>query len=122
VLSTRRWTPTRVILRSGELIGIKASGLIKVGTDQHWGPAGDQSCIPNHDYPAANPAFPAPKLPCWSLIARIGNGRPFAVGAAKLLPVSSGRLYLGVNSRDFWDSSGKWTVNIKIGGYPPQPL
>jgi hypothetical protein len=84
------------------------------------GPAGDPSCTPSVNYTAASSTFPAPHLPCWSLVARIGNGPVFEIGTSTLTTTTaSGRLYLGVNDGDFSDNSGNWTVNIKIGGLPP---
>jgi hypothetical protein len=62
--------------------------------------------------------FPAPQLPCWSLIARIGNGQPFEVGTSILVTATSGRLYLGVNDDSFSGNIGIWAVKIKIGGLP----
>jgi hypothetical protein len=62
--------------------------------------------------------FPAPELPCWSLIGRIGHGRPFEVGTSILITATTGRLYLGVNDNSFSANTGIWAVNIKIGGLP----
>jgi hypothetical protein len=83
------------------------------------GPAGDPSCTPSVNYAASSPTFPAPHLPCWSLVACIGNGPVFEVGTSTLTTTAPGRLYLRVNDGDFSDNSGSWTVNIKIGGLPP---
>jgi hypothetical protein len=52
-------------------------------------------------------AFPAPDLPCWSLIARIGNGRPFEVGTSTLITATaSGVLFLGINDDSVSGNSG----------------
>ena len=79
------------------------------------GPAGNPSCTPTTNYASASQTFPAPDLPCWPLVARIGSGPPFEVGTSARSP-PQGRLYLGVNDGDFSDNSGQWTVTIKIGG------
>jgi len=55
-------------------------------------------------------------LPCWSLIARIGNGRPFEVGTSIEVATTTGRLYLGVNDDSFSSNAGIWAVKMKIGG------
>jgi len=55
-------------------------------------------------------------LPCWSLIARIGNGRPFEVGTSIQIATTTGRLYLGVNDDSFSSNAGIWAVKMKIGG------
>jgi hypothetical protein len=65
------------------------------------GPGGDPSCTPAADYAAHSTQFAAPQLPCWSLIAKIGNGRPFEVGTSILNTTTAGKLYLGVNADSF---------------------
>jgi hypothetical protein len=121
VPGTRKWTPTRVIVNAGEQLGMTAAGQVYVDPAYPQGPAGDPSCTPATNYASVSQTFPAPDLPCWSLVARIGNGPPFEVGTSVLTAATGGRLYLGVNDGDFSDNSGQWTVNIKIGGLPPAP-
>ena len=81
-------------------------------------PGGDSSCRPATSYAAHSSLFPAPQLPCWSLIARIGDGQPFEVGTSILVSATTGRLYLGVNDDSFSGNAGIWTAKIKIGGLP----
>lgn len=115
------WTPTRVKLKSGDRLEIRAAGLLSIGSPKVWGPAGKPSCRPAVNDAATASSFPAPTLPCLSLIARIGHHRAFEVGTSAVVIARPGRLYLGVNASDFSGSSGSWTVNIKIGGAPPTP-
>jgi Protein kinase domain len=119
VPGTQKWTATRVIVNSGEELGITAAGQVNITPAYPQDPAGNPSCTPAANYASASPTFPAPDLPCWSLIARIGSRPPFEVGTSILIAATHGRLYLGVNDGDFSDNSGQWTVNIKIGGLPP---
>jgi eukaryotic-like serine/threonine-protein kinase len=119
VPGTQQWTNTNVTLVAGDTLGITASGQVDIGPANPVGPAGDRSCTPARDHPGST--FPAPNLPCWSLIARIGNGTPFEVRTSTLVTTASGRLYLGVNDDSFSGNSGSWTVNIKVGGLPPSP-
>ena len=65
--------------------------------------------------------FLAPGLPCWSLIAKIGqSGSIFEVGLSKTFQASaSGQLYLGVNDDYFGDNSGSWTAVITTGSAIP---
>lgn len=116
---TQEWTDTNVTVAAGDTLGITAAGQVYIDPSYPVGPAGDQSCIPERDHPGG--AFPGLSLPCWSLIARIGNGAPFEVGTSTLVTTTSGVLYLGVNDDNFSDNSGSWMVNIKLGGLPPTP-
>jgi len=116
---TRQWTDTGVTVKAGASVGISASGdayMAAAGSSQP--PAGNPACTPDQDYPAGSAGFPAPRLPCWSLVARIGDGPPFEVGTSILVSATSGRLYLGVNSASVSGNAGIWMVKIKIGGLP----
>jgi hypothetical protein len=56
---------------------------------------------------------PIPSVPAGALVARIGNGRPFAVGDQRSIRApGSGRLYLGINDDYLGDNSGEFRVNI----------
>jgi len=115
---SRKWTNTKVTVPAGDEVGITAGGQITVSPTETVGPAGDPSCTPAQNFPGG--AFPAPSLPCYSLIARIGNGPPFEVGTSALITAtSSGVLYVGINDDTFSGNSGSWNVNIKLGGLPP---
>ena len=115
----QKWTYTGVTVRSGAAIGISAAGDVYLaGAGSSQTPSGNPSCTPAASYAADSSQFPAPELPCWSLIARIGNGRPFEVGTSILVTATTGRLYLGVNDDSFASNTGIWAVKIKIGGLP----
>jgi serine/threonine protein kinase len=115
----REWTDTGVTVTSGAAVGISAAGEAYLsGAGSSQAPDGNSACKPATSYPAGSSQFPAPELPCWSLIARIGNGPPFEVGTSTLVSATTGRLYLGVNSDSFSGNTGIWTVKIKIGGLP----
>ena len=117
VPGTQEWTDTGLTVAAGDALGITAAGTVYIDPSYPVGPAGTQSCTPAQNYPGS--AFPATNLPCWSLIARIGNGAPFEVGTSTLVTATGGELYLGVNDDNFSDNSGSWTVRIKLGGLPP---
>jgi len=122
VPGTQQWTDTGVEVRAGDKVGLTASGVVNIAGDYGTfaaGPGGNHACTPARDHPADT--FPAPSQPCWSLIARIGNGPPFEVGPATLVVPGSGELYLGINDDSVSGNSGSWTVNIKIGALPPPP-
>jgi hypothetical protein len=111
---TQKWTNTKVKVTAGNLLGIAADGQISVSPTQSVGPGGDPSCTPAQNYPGK--AFPAPTLPCFSLIARIGDGTPFEVGTSSLVTTDSGVLYLGINDNSVAGNTGSWTIKIKPGG------
>jgi hypothetical protein len=116
---TRQWTDTGVTVQSGAYVGISASGDAYVAAGgSSEPPGGNPACMPEKAYSADSGRFPASQLPCWSLIARIGNNPPFEVGTSILIPATSGRLYLGVNSPSVAGDAGAWAVKIKIGGLP----
>jgi hypothetical protein len=122
VSGAQPWTDSGVEVQAGDRVGIEASGVVTIaGTYPAFaaGPGGNASCVPARDHPAA--MFPAPDLPCYSLIARIGDGAPFEAGASTLVMPGSGELRLGINDGTLTGNSGAWTVNIKFGTLPPAP-
>ena len=63
---------------------------------------------------SSNAPFPAPGLPCWSLIAKIGaKGAPFEIGTHKaFVATTSGPLFLGINDNYVADNAGAWTASL----------
>ena len=117
--ATRQWTDTGVRLAAGIVVGISATGAFTAYPAGTEGPDGDPTCLPASNYPGAAPAFTAPGLACWSLIARIGAGPPFEIGVSrKFVTHTAGELYLGINANDFAQDAGTLTVKIKKGGLP----
>lgn len=114
----QQWTDTGVTLSSGDRAVITAAGLLTGPAGQAMTPAGDPSCTPSAGYPDQSAAFPAPDLPCWSLVGRIGTGPVFEVGTAAQVTGTAGRLYLAVNEPGATGDSGSWTVDITLGGAP----
>lgn len=134
------WTDTGVTLRAGDRVGITAGGQLTIiaGAASPGAaspaistvdaiahsvtvtPAGDTSCTPAA-LPGRSSDFPAPQLPCWSLVGRIGGGPAFGIGTSTEVTATAGRLYLAVNKPASTASTGSWTVNIKRGGMPSPP-
>jgi hypothetical protein len=112
---TQAWTDTGIALHAGHWVRITASGQLLIGPANGESPAGDPSCTPATIFPAQSAQFPAPVLPCWSLIARIGSGAPVEVGAAQIT-ATSGELYLGVNASTFPANAGSWAAAITVSG------
>lgn len=116
VSAAQAWADTGVTVQAGIRLKITATGTVHVTATNAEGPAGTPSCTPTSAYPGISPAFLAPTLPCWSLVARIGSGAPFEVGSATSITTTAGRLYLSVNDNYFGDNTGSWTADIKEGG------
>jgi serine/threonine-protein kinase len=112
VPATTQWTNTGVTVTAGYELGITASGTVTIGSSA-FGPDGDAACTPKPTFPLGTDA------PCYSLIARIGNGAPFPVGTSALVTPGGGVLFLGINDDSFSGNAGSWTARIKLGGLPP---
>jgi hypothetical protein len=118
VPGSQAWTDTGIALHAGDRVSITASGQILVGPANGESPAGDPTCTPATNFPTQSAQFPAPSLPCWSLIARVGSGAPVEVGTATQITGSSGTLYLGMNASNFPANAGSWAADITVGGPP----
>ncbi len=107
---TQPWTDTGVNLSSGSTVYMRADGIVWMasGPAVPYNPDGLSTC-------KAGQGSPGPGLYCYSLVGRIGNGKPFQLGSISSFSVStSGRLYLGVNDNVFSDNSGSWFATIII--------
>jgi MYXO-CTERM domain-containing protein len=116
--TTKPWTNTGVTVKTGETITVSASGEIHFGPPpiDHITPAGKPpaACA---DLIAREPQrpFPAPGLPCWSLVARIGTEKPVLVGTrTSFRATSDGELQLGVNDNRLEDNIGSWPIALSV--------
>lgn len=123
------WTATGIDVSEGSQISISATGQVNMAADGHIPPMPPSGFPPDCTaaaklYGAVVRPFPAPQLPCWSLIGRIGdNGAIFEVGTGSTVQArQSGQLYLGVNDSFFDDNSGTWTANVQVSGPQPGPI
>ena len=112
VPASQPWSATSIRVSAGDTISISAMGAIYVGRLKYASPLGQpwSACSSG----GLGGPFPAPGLPCWSLIGRIGElGVPFEVGSSVTLKAqTSGTLYLGVNDNYFPDNRGAWNASI----------
>jgi hypothetical protein len=109
VRAAERWTNTGVSLRAGDVVRIESAGKVQLSADlaDTYGPGG---AGPGRRAPSA----PMPDLPAGGLIARIGNSRPFFVGADPTVRANaSGQLYLGVNDDYLADNRGEFRVKVE---------
>jgi hypothetical protein len=108
-------------VKAGDKITISASGKIQfqggnTKTTRKIGPEG----IPTGPQcqriarQVSRAAFPVPRLPCYSLIGKIGaNGKPFEVGAKiKKTVTTTGALFLGINDNYVGDNAGTWFATV----------
>jgi hypothetical protein len=104
-----QWTNTGISVSRGQMLRFESSGEIRLsfnGNDVAR-PAGALSG-------RMTPQTPMPSIIAGALIARIGNGQPFAIGdQTQALGMSGeGRLFLGVNDDHVADNSGNFVVRI----------
>jgi hypothetical protein len=106
VNSQRQWTPTGVALNRGERFMVTASGEISIrGAD---GPRSSPAGTGQTD--AANPM---PGESTGALIGRIGNGRPFMLGADSTISApAAGPLFLGINDSHVADNHGSFQAEV----------
>lgn len=104
-----QWTNTGISVSRGQMLRFESSGEIRLSTngDDVARPAGALSGRMSQQ--AAMPSIMA-----GALIARIGNGQPFAIGdqTQPLGMSGEGRLFLGVNDDHVADNSGNYVVRV----------
>jgi len=118
VPSKQTFTDTGLTVNKGDTITIRAAGTVQFqsGRKQTTTPAGrpwTTACLAIARAASDSP-FPAPGLPCWSLIAKVGTkSAPFEVGMQKtFVAPTSGSLFLGINDNYVADNAGAWTASL----------
>lgn len=110
------WMDTGIVVQAGEVVGIRAGGTVCYGSN------GTALCYgPNGRGGSAAAGWLAPGLSELSLVAKIGDGTPFLVGAATVVTADrSGRLYLGANDCGgcYADNGGAYQTHIEVYGLP----
>lgn len=120
VPGNKAFTDSGLKVAKGDSVAVRATGEVQYRGGQPdtavtaagvpFGPKCD-----NRLTPGATLVLPVPGQPCWSLIGRVGDGRPFGIGARKTFTVPrGGRLYFGVNEAAPADNSGAWTATVTI--------
>jgi PA-IL-like protein len=105
VPATQAWTDTGIDVAQGQRFAISASGEVAYAPGRVSNAGGDPA---EH-----NAAFPVGSWPVGALVAKIGSGKPFPIGAAQTLAMpASGRLMLGVNDTILTDNSGAFQVTV----------
>jgi hypothetical protein len=119
---TSIWGDTGVNVAAGASVSITASGTERYTVTRQdcystpagfpWGGTTAGPCgFTCPDYNSVfYPQTPAPGLPCFSLIGRIGSGSPFEVGyGTTFVSQSAGELYLGYNDWYYPDVVGNYS-------------
>ena len=126
IAATEPWTDSGITVEAGESVTVVADGEVSFGSGPlgsmppsgvPWGAACDEIRPQTGTWTAEG-------LPCWSLIARVGEGEPIAVGdRATFEALADGPLQLGVNDDAFADNSGSWTASVTVSpaGAAPDP-
>jgi hypothetical protein len=105
VEANRPWTDSGISVRRGERVIFNSTGNINVAEGASAGVNGT-SAVNSPDYPVRNAA-------AGTLIGRVGNSPPFAIGSqAELTMPAAGRLMLGVNDDHYADNNGFFSVSV----------
>jgi hypothetical protein len=106
VSSRQLWTPTGLMVRRGERLGLLSTGQIRLSTaGMSASPGGSGQ---------NDPGAPLPETASGTLIGRIGNGRPFVIGTQSEIEMpDSGPFVLGVNDSELSDNDGAFRVEIR---------
>jgi len=108
VRGNQPWTDSGVRVRKGDRIAFSGTGDIMIAEHASSGVAGS----PVVTSPTSR--YPVRTSPVGTLIARIGNSAPFAIGpnTQPMTMPGAGQLFLGVNDDNFADNSGTYAVIV----------
>lgn len=112
VPANQQWTSTGINVRKGQRVRFSARGEVQLSND-----AKDRA-IPQGSLTGRRPANgPLPQELAGALIARVGNGQPFAVSNfAEITASENGMLWLGINDDVVNDNSGGFRVEVTPQG------
>ena len=121
------WTPTSIILKTGDSVTVTASGRMQFGGGQiaNMAPPGipfGKKCDAINLKQPRRKHFPALGLNCWSLIARVGGQSAIEVGSsATFRAANAGKLELGLNDNYVNDNQGEWKATVRVSGATTTP-
>ena len=107
VPARQRWTATGLTVRRGETLTVSATGEIRfaAGADAKASANGSSQRAADN---------PLPNATTGTLIGRVGNGQPFAIGSqASFQAPAAGQLFLGVNDTNLDDNDGSFQVQVR---------
>lgn len=108
------WVDTGLDVGSGDRLTFNASGQIQIAPGSAVNASGAAGRSGTRR-PATNANYPIPNMGAGGLIARVGDGMPFAIGAGsrEITMPAAGRLLLGINDDNVSDNSGAFTVTVR---------
>ena len=108
VPGNQQWTATGLTVRRGEVLNFQTTGEV-----QYTPNANDVAQAAGSKAQQYVGGAPLPKNFAGALIARVGNGEPFAIGDQTSVPMpAAGQLFLGINDDNVSDNQGGFRVNI----------
>jgi PA-IL-like protein len=106
--ATQAWSDTGLTVNQGDRVVFRASGQIQFGR------SAGQTATPGGNPAERRAVYPDPTVPVGTLLGRVGNSAPFAIGmqSQPLVMPASGRLMLGINDNELGDNSGFYSVVV----------
>lgn len=114
VSARQAWTSTGLTVQRGETLTFNTTGDVQLSGD-----AADMAAAAGSKSQRYAARSAMPRAFAGALIARIGNGQPFAIGDQTSIAMpAAGQLFLGVNDDSFEDNQGEFRVDIQRSGNP----
>ncbi len=114
VSARQAWTSTGLTVQLGETLTFNTTGDVQLSAD-----AADMAAAAGSKSQRYAARSAMPRAFAGALIARIGNGQPFAIGDQTSIAMpAAGQLFLGVNDDTFEDNQGEFRVDIQRSGTP----
>ncbi|MCY2964500.1 MAG: alkaline phosphatase family protein [Planctomycetota bacterium] len=118
------WTDSGIDLVAGQAVTVTAGGRIQIGkltpttevTERDVGPEGTflySDSLQGREFPL--PAAGSGPAPCFCLIGKVGQGRPFFLGKSRSFTAEqTGRFYLGINDYQVFGNQGHFFVDVSL--------
>jgi len=109
VSARQAWTSTGLTVARGETVTFNTTGEVQLSGD-----AADIAAAAGSKTQRYAERAPMRRAFAGALIARIGNGQPFAIGNQTSISMpAAGQLFLGINDDSFEDNQGEFRVDIQ---------
>jgi hypothetical protein len=110
VQANQAWTSTGITVRKGQRVTFTTTGQVQLSTNPE-----DIADANGSRQGRFAPNSPVKAASAGALVARVGNGAAFPIGAsnAPVTMPANGVLYLGVNDDEFADNQGNFQVIVR---------